>query len=453
MPAPISLVPFPMASLPEPIRNFSTACAASLSAPVELVAIPALVVAAAAIGNSRAIRLKSDWSEHSCLFAAVVSPSGTMKSPALNMAAKPLQDLDSAERRTWTADVTVERLARLLEANPHGLLQVRDELSAWVKAMNQYRQGRGADRQFYLSVWSGAPIMVDRVGTGAPTSITVPHPCLSVVGCLPPDVVCDLDDSEQEDGFLPRLLFAWPSPVSVRWSENEVPHEVREAYDNRIKELFANPMGNEPVSLALTSEAQARFIQWHDQHCSQTEDTSLPPFLRAVYAKLKGYCPRLALVHALVSNPSADKVERVSVDAAIAMVDYFKAQAWRVMPLLGQSKTSEVERCKAEIRRKLSVSRSLKKRDLQHNSAFQAETFNQALNELTSPGVIEDEEGMLRLWEPTNRQIVVPVTRVAPRPSSSANPFTSIGSAVAEAPGASDHRESGSADQGSLQSA
>lgn len=55
------VMPFPMESLPESIRQFATACAASLSAPAELVATPALVVAAAAIGNSRVIRLKPDW--------------------------------------------------------------------------------------------------------------------------------------------------------------------------------------------------------------------------------------------------------------------------------------------------------------------------------------------------------------------------------------------------------
>jgi hypothetical protein len=88
---------FPIDALPGPIAQFATACAASLSAPVELVAIPALVVAAAAIANSRRIRLKPDWAEPASLFAVVVSPSGAMKSPALNMAAKPLQDLDPTD--------------------------------------------------------------------------------------------------------------------------------------------------------------------------------------------------------------------------------------------------------------------------------------------------------------------------------------------------------------------
>ena len=396
---------FPIGALPEPIAQFAIACAASLPAPVELVAIPALVVAAGAIGNSRVIRLKRDWTEPASLFAAVVSPSGTMKSPALDMAATPFQDLDSPTSRTWTADVTVEQLARLLAANPRGLLLVRDELSAWVKSMNQYRQGKGADRQFYLSVWGGAPVKVDRVGAGTPTSITVPHPCLSVVGCIPPDVMPHLDEqSGLEDGFLPRLLFAWPQPVPVRWTETVVPQEIRDNYANLIKMLFAMPYQGDPVCLDLTEDARDRFAQWHDSHCEKANEPGVPPFLRAVNSKLKGYCARLALVHALATNPSAEIIDIDSVENAINMVVYFETQARRVMPFIRDTKLLEVERCKAEIRRKLSGCRYMKKRDLQRGSAFPAAVFNPALYELACPGVVIDSDGTVSLYDPTNRQ-------------------------------------------------
>lgn len=412
-------MPFPMESLPEPIGRFAIACSASLSAPVELVAIPALVVAAAAIGNSRAIRLKPGWTEPASLFAAVVSPSGAMKSPALNMAAKPLQALDSPKWRTWTADVTVEQLGRLLAANPRGLLMVRDELSAWVKSMNQYRQGKGADRQFYLSVWGGSPVKVDRVGTGDPTSITVPHPCLSVVGCIPPDVIPHLDDqSGQEDGFLPRLLFAWPQPVPVRWTEGVVPQGVRDSYVNLIGQLFAIPYEGDPVCLDLTEDARARFAQWHDIHCEKTEAPAFPPFLRAVYSKLKGYCARLALVHALANNPAEKAVNIDSVENAINLVAYFEIQAWKIMPLIRDIKLSEVDRCKAEFRRKLSGCRYIKKRDLQRGSAFPAKVFNQSLSELLCPEVVIDFGETVSLYDPTTRQDTLPELSLVKKPQS-----------------------------------
>jgi hypothetical protein len=62
----------------------------------------------------------------------------------------------------YTTDATLEALIQLLHQNPRGLLFVRDELTAWVLGMNQYRGGRGADRQQWLSLWNGADLIVHR---------------------------------------------------------------------------------------------------------------------------------------------------------------------------------------------------------------------------------------------------------------------------------------------------
>src|SRR5262249_30303401 len=60
-------------------------------------------------------------------------------------------------RRVMLDKVTgAEKLIRLLSENPRGLLQCKDELTALIGGMNQYRGGRGDDRQTYLSLWSGA---------------------------------------------------------------------------------------------------------------------------------------------------------------------------------------------------------------------------------------------------------------------------------------------------------
>lgn len=407
-----SEVAFPIDALPEPIGEFSTACAASLSAPVEMVAIPALVIAAAAIGNSRAIQLKEGWTEPAAVFAAVVSPSGTMKTPALKMAASPLQELDGSPSRTWTSDVTVERLGGLLAENPRGLLLLRDELSAWVKSMNQYKAGgNGSDRQFYLSVWAGVPVKVDRKGQGEqPKVISVIRPCLSIVGGIPPDVVSGLEDKGgDEDGFLPRILFSWPEPVPVRLVDQVVPDAVRQTYADRIKQLVHLPFEDQPAVLLLEPDAHDCFKKWHDLHCEEMEQPGFPPFLRAAHAKFRGYCARLALIHAVTQKPSSTTVTLQSVMSAIRLINYFKTQSFKVMPLLTSSSGDEVERCKQEIIRKVSVCRTFKKRDLQKNSAFKAETFNAAFDLLSVPFIsTDDATGFVTLYEPTNRQLETP---------------------------------------------
>jgi hypothetical protein len=343
---------FPTEALPDPLRPFVEECARSLPVPVELVAVPSLVVAGAAIGNARRIRLKEDWTESAALYAAIVSASGTMKSPALEAVADPIRQKQTKGGRTWTADTTVERMAGLLNENPRGLLLIRDELSAWVKSMNQYRSGKGADKQFYLSAWGGSPIAVDRKGSFGASSVLVDRPFLSVVGCLPPDVLPDLDDAEgREDGFLPRILFSWPDRMKVRWVLEAVSAEARAGYNRRIEELFAIPWEESRVYLDLTPDARSLFVKWHDAHCAEAESPSLSPFLQGGYAKLKGYGARLALIHAVTTDPTATAVGAESVAAAADLIDYFKAQAAKVAPLLSHSKWNPIERCRQEIRR------------------------------------------------------------------------------------------------------
>lgn len=410
-------MPFPIDALPEPIGDFSASCAAALSAPPELVAIPALVAAAAAIGNSRAIKLKPGWTESASLFAAVISPSGAMKTPALQMATKPIQNLESPPRRTWTSDVTVERLAGLLEENPRGLLLVRDELSAWVKSMNQYKAGGcGSDRQFYLSVWGGVPVKVDRKASGdEPKTISVMRPCLSVIGGIPPDVVHELGSKTgDEDGFLPRLLFSWPEHVPVRWTDQVVPDQLNEAYADRIKSLYLTPLIDHPLDLNISPEGMASFTKWHDLHCAQMETPELPSFLRAAYAKFKGYCARLALVHAVTKDPSTTVIGMESIISAIRLIHYFKAQAAKVMPLLAYSQQGDMERCKAAIIRKVSVCQSISKRDLQRSSSFDANIFNPALESLSVPAILVGTTGIVTLYEPTNRQAESPCLSKVP---------------------------------------
>ena len=140
--------------------------AQSLPVPPDLLALPALVTASAAIGNSRVLQVKNAWTESACLYAAIVSDPGAMKSPALDLATKPLKDLQQYKRRTWTSDATMESVVRLLEWTPRGLLLSRDELSGWVKSLNQYKGGKGADKEFYLTIWGGQDYAYDRVGDG-----------------------------------------------------------------------------------------------------------------------------------------------------------------------------------------------------------------------------------------------------------------------------------------------
>lgn len=191
--------PFPLAALPATLRTVVEEAAAAIGCPPELITVPMLVACGAAIGNSRVLELKKGWTEGASLYAAVIANPGEKKTPAAKAATRPAwrrqaelkREYDEAmaayrrEKRAWEADsrrasregeaapeppeeptlrrtvvedTTVEALVSRLEENLRGLMCAKDELTGWVRALDQYKGGKGSDRQSWLSVWSNSPV-------------------------------------------------------------------------------------------------------------------------------------------------------------------------------------------------------------------------------------------------------------------------------------------------------
>ena len=64
--------------------------------------------------------------------------------------------------RLYVSDVTIERVAVLVQARPAGLSLIVDELAGLFANMNCYTQG--SDREFWLEAWNGNPYAVERMG-------------------------------------------------------------------------------------------------------------------------------------------------------------------------------------------------------------------------------------------------------------------------------------------------
>jgi putative DNA primase/helicase len=257
--------PFPVEALPEPCRRLVKEAAGSIVCPPEFIAVPLLVALGSAIGTSRVARLKRGWTESAAVYAAIVALPGKKKTPALKVATEAARakqgDLrqeyrdakedHEAEVRQWEADkkaaakdgepapeqpqkptmkrtvvddTTVEALAAVLEGNLRGVLVTKDELSGWVRSMDQYKAGgKGTDRQFYLSAWSNSPVTVDRKNLEEPLFLLKPF--VGVVGSVQPAVLSELTANRhglEGDGLLDRFVFAYPEPMPSRWSDQEI---------------------------------------------------------------------------------------------------------------------------------------------------------------------------------------------------------------------------------------
>ena len=82
-----------------------------------------------------------------------------------NTVSYPEAPVKPKERRYMVNDTTVEKLADLLNENPTGLLQMRDELTGLLASWD--RAGHEQDRAFHLEAWNGyGSITIDRIGRG-----------------------------------------------------------------------------------------------------------------------------------------------------------------------------------------------------------------------------------------------------------------------------------------------
>ena len=103
-----------------------------------------------------------------------------------------------------------------LELNRRGFIIVHDELTALVTSMNQYKGGKGNDRQWILQAWSGSPILLVRKGREAGNgleTINVPDSCISITGGIQPSEISKIIGNEagaSSDGFAQRFLIAYP---------------------------------------------------------------------------------------------------------------------------------------------------------------------------------------------------------------------------------------------------
>lgn len=363
---------FPAEVFPKTIRRFIRETSGSLVVPPEMVGVPLLVMCASGIGNSRVIRAKGDWEEGATLYAATVALPGKKKTPAAKKATKPLYKEQSrlnkeykdkrknyekelsrinkdgtggepptepALESTFMDDTTVEALMETLSLNPRGLMVSVDELGGWIRSMDQYKTGKGSDRQKYLSLWSNSPVKVDRKRQ---ETIALDRPFVSIYGGIQPDILPEIAGG-REDGMLDRFLLSYPDPLPSKWSDVEVSEAAKQAVTDLYEKLRGLHMDvddyGDPNPRPVTFDADAKevFVGLINEHNKESEQPGFPNKLRGPWSKLEAYALRLTLVISLmrsVTEGSPERVELRDVVAAEKLLGYFKSHTRKVYGVL-----------------------------------------------------------------------------------------------------------------------
>lgn len=371
---PPTVEPFPTDVFPVPVEAFCREVAESSRCPADFVGIAMLATAGTAIGQSVNIEIKRGWVEAPLLYAILVADPGKAKTPAIRAATRPLVDIDKAlhdksklAREAWeerkkahakddsapppgpeppqlrsiVKDITRESLCLVLADNARGVLCSPDEATAWIGSWNQYK-AKGTDEQFWLSLYSGDPVSVDR--KGGRESVFVPHPFCSVIGGIQPDLLASLrDDRGRDNGLLDRIVFSYPNTFPVRqWTNKELSPEAERDWSDIIDRLESVNMRvvddcPRPWEATFTPDARARFVSWFNANGQEME--ALDSRAGAL-SKSEARMARLALILSrlrLASDPDqsmqdADGVPPVGlidVQGAIRLTTYFASHLER----------------------------------------------------------------------------------------------------------------------------
>lgn len=392
--------PFPMEVFPHVIREFVSQHSQAIQCPEDFMATAILGVAARALGTSRSFGVTKDWTELPNQYMCIVAPPSSGKSPACKRVLKPIrkmQALDAARhskerseyleeksmwreecktaRRNgnpipeqpvpprpiqhfWVSDITVETVAQRLHNNAENirkdpaLLYYRDEILAWIKSLNAYRGGKGADKEFFLSTWSNEDVKVDRKTDDQ--TVIVSSPALTILGGIQPDLLSDLNsESNKDDGFFARLLFSFPSTRIGFEPSSFVPDDELEGLWEIIcrRMMALTPLEEDvdiagsihkiskPKPISMSESAQIVWNEWLARDAEMMRAPKFPPHLLSPWGKHRAILVRIALViHYLHGCAVADEsyeldqpVSATTMRYAIQILDYFRDHFQRVV--------------------------------------------------------------------------------------------------------------------------
>ena len=366
-----SLNPFPVEAFPEAIQQIIHAANKGLNFPIDFLGASMLYTIGLCIGNTHRVKVTKGWTENAVLYIALVGRPGTNKSHPLSFALKPIETKDSQSYKEYEAqkqvyeqaittnkkggdqqdtegltkpvwqkflvsDFTPEALKEVHKFNKRGIGVYVDELAAWFKNFNRYH--KGAEQEFWLSIWNSKTINIDRKGCDP---IYLPQPFIPVIGTIQTGILDQMTkDNRTENGFIDRILFAIPDKLEKRyWSETEIDSESIENWENIISNLLGLSFDldenhtPDPKILEFTPEAWQVLKQWQKKNTDLSNNANNEA-LESIYAKLEQYTIRLALILELArwSCGEGDKqaVGIEAVNGALQLIEYFRKTAIKV---------------------------------------------------------------------------------------------------------------------------
>ncbi len=377
--------------LPDSFRPLVADVTERMQVPMDYPAVVMILCLAGAVNRRAIIQPKANdtgWVIVPNLWGGIIAPPGFMKSPVIQAATRPLNQIqtewrhqhevalkdyalekeeyelrraawkeqykaaskkgnaapdrpeDEPEepklRRLIVNDATFEALHQTMSENPAGILVIRDELTGWWSQLD--RAGREGERAFCLQAWNGdTGHTIDRIGRG---TIHVEACCMSMLGGIQPGrlrsyLVDALEDGPSNDGLIQRFqLLVWPD-TAPDWSYvDRTPDATSEQQAARVFRKVVEMDAENPARFRFDSGAQELFIEWLAELEGKIRGDELHSALISHLSKYRKLMPALAvlfeLADAAAGNGGTDAVSLHHAKRAAAWCEYLESHARRV---------------------------------------------------------------------------------------------------------------------------
>ena len=377
--------------LPDSFRPLVADVADRMQVPMDYPAVVMVLCLAGAVNRRAVIQPKANdtgWVIVPNLWGGIIAPPGFMKSPVIQAATRPLNQIqtewrqeheealkdyarekeefelrraawkeqykaaskkgntapdrpeDEPEeprlRRLIVNDATFEALHQTMSENPAGILVIRDELTGWWSQLD--RAGREGERAFCLQAWNGdTGHTIDRIGRG---TIHVEACCMSMLGGIQPGrlrsyLVDALEDGPSNDGLIQRFqLLVWPDTAPDWNYVDRAPDAVSEQQAARVFRKLVELDAENPARFRFAPDAQELFIEWLAELEAKIRGDELHPALVSHLSKYRKLMPALAVLFHLAEtaagNGDADTVSLRHAQQAAAWCEYLESHARRV---------------------------------------------------------------------------------------------------------------------------
>jgi len=352
---------FPVSIYPKKMQEVINEVEKYLGFPRDYICTAILLCAAASIGKTYKLKVRTSWLESCVIFICLLGRPGVNKSHPLSWAIKPL--MKATEENFRNSELSDQKKADEMlsmdepgivpeqyvanNITPEAMLNIMgegtntrfliwsDELSGFLRNINKYNSG--SDTELLLSIFSNQTTLINRK-TQQKMMIKDAFACIG--GTTQPEVLKSLFKNSESNGLFERFLFTNLDDVTKsKMILEDLNPQVVETYHGIINRLLSLGLNEnmEPNVLVFTDEAQKSALDWYNQNVDKVNE-EVDDRLCGIFTKLETYFFRFTLILHVVrwscDEASLDKVDEESVKRAVDLAEYFRHMNVKTLRLL-----------------------------------------------------------------------------------------------------------------------